>query len=122
MTNKEYNNIVTEMIYTALNYQTRNELINIQLAPVWLVKDKQNRETAQDVITNMISNVAINTTSDNKFIIPDDTFISALDGYLLPVPSATKALEAIRRALEEADVLEYYQTDLDIIADALQDK
>lgn len=41
---------------------------------------------------------------------------------MMPVPSATKALEAIRKALEEADVLGYYQTDLDIIADALQDK
>lgn len=121
MTNKEYNNIVNEMIYTALNYQTRNELINIQLAPVWLVKDKQNRETAQDVINNLITNAAINIV-DNNFIVPDDTFISALNDYLLPLPSATKALEAIRRALEEADVLGYYQTDLDIIADAINNK
>lgn len=122
MTNKEYNNIINEMIYTALSYQTRNELINIQLASVWLVKDKQARETAKEVINNLISNMAINVTNDNKYIIPDDTFINALDGYLLPVPSTTKALEAIRRALKEADVLGYYQADLDIITDALQDR
>lgn len=122
MTNTKNNNIINEMIYTALSYQAQGKLINIQLAPVWLVKDKQNRETAQDVINNMINNTAINITGDNKYIIPDDTFISALDGYLLPVPSATKALESIRMALEEADVLGYYQMDLDIIANALQDK
>lgn len=69
----------------------------------------------------LITDAAINIV-DNNFIVPDDTFISALDGYLLPLPSATKALEAIRRALEEADVLGYYQTDLDIIADAISDK
>lgn len=115
MTTTKYNNIINEMIYTALSYQSRGELLNIKLAPVWLVKDKQSREVAEDVITNMISNAAINTTSDNKFIIPDDTFISALDGYLLPVSSATKTLK-------EADVLGYCQTDIDIIADALQDK
>lgn len=120
MTNKEYNNIINEMIYTALSYQARNELINVQLAPVWLVKDKQARETAKEVIDNMINNVAINIIDNN--IVPDDTFISVLSGYLMPVPSTAEALESIRRALEEADVLEYYQADLDIITDALQDR
>lgn len=119
--NTIWNNTVNEMIDTALGYQSRNELLHFKLAHIWLTKkDEEAREIAEAIIDKMIENNAVNL--DGNFIIPDDTFISALTGYLMPVPSATKALAAIRRALEEADVLGYYQTDLDIIADALQDK